>query len=47
MARGLIPGGGFAAVVAAESLAKHLGPNHEIVVVSGNRLRGDNGTFPA
>jgi len=37
MARVLILGGGFAAVVAAESLAKRLGPYHEITVVSRNR----------
>ncbi len=37
MARVLILGGGFAAVVAAESLAKRLGPHHQITVVSRNR----------
>jgi len=37
MAGVLILGGGFAAVVAAESLAKKLGPDHQITVVSRSR----------
>jgi sulfide:quinone oxidoreductase len=37
MAKVLIIGGGFGGVVAAESLAKKLGPNHEITLVSRSR----------
>ncbi len=37
MARVLVVGGGFAGVVAAESLAKKLGPEHDITLVSRNR----------
>jgi sulfide:quinone oxidoreductase len=37
MARILVVGGGFAGVVAAESLAKKLGPEHDITLVSRDR----------
>ncbi|HYE75954.1 MAG TPA: FAD-dependent oxidoreductase, partial [Blastocatellia bacterium] len=37
MARVLVLGGGFAGVVAAESLAKKLGPQHQITLVSRRR----------
>lgn len=37
MAKVLIAGGGFAGVVAAESLAKKLGNEHEITLVSRSR----------
>jgi NADH dehydrogenase FAD-containing subunit len=37
MANALVLGGGFAGVVAAESLAQRLGPEHRITLVSRHR----------
>jgi NADH dehydrogenase FAD-containing subunit len=37
MANVLVLGGGFAGVVAAEELAKRLGPGHQITLVSRHR----------
>jgi NADH dehydrogenase FAD-containing subunit len=37
MANILVSGGGFAGVVAAESLAQRLGPEHRVTLVSRHR----------